>query len=80
MRFGFRRPVPQPPETLVQPQVQPTVQPAVQPTVQPTVQPKTRLPGWRLWLPLLFQTGLIVAVPAQDAYTYFTGEQITLQT
>jgi uncharacterized membrane-anchored protein len=39
-----------------------------------------RLPGWRLWLPLLLQTGLILAVPAQDAYTYTTGREITLQT
>jgi uncharacterized membrane-anchored protein len=31
-------------------------------------------------LPLLFQTGLILAVPAQDAYTYLAGRQITLQT
>lgn len=39
-----------------------------------------RLPGWRLWVPLLFQTGLILFVPAQDAYTYVAGKQITLQT
>jgi uncharacterized membrane-anchored protein len=67
MRFGFRRSVPQP-KPLVQPH---------QP-MQTEVQP--RLPGWRFWLPLLFQTGLIVALPAQDAYTYFAGQQITLQT
>lgn len=39
-----------------------------------------RLPSWRLWLPLLFQTALILSVPAQDAYTYAVGRQITLQT
>lgn len=39
-----------------------------------------RLPGWRFWLPLLFQAGLILSVPAQDAYTYAVGRQITLQT
>jgi uncharacterized membrane-anchored protein len=39
-----------------------------------------RLPSWRLWLPLLFQTALILGVPAQDAYTYVAGRQITLQT
>ncbi|NJO78792.1 MAG: GDYXXLXY domain-containing protein [Cyanobacteria bacterium RM1_2_2] len=59
------------PETLLQPQ---------QPQVQPAEATTRRLPGWRLWLPLLFQVGLVVAVPAQDAYTYATGKQITLQT
>lgn len=58
-------------------QLQPTV---VDPRQQPTQQSGRRLPGWRLWLPLLFQTGLILAVPAQDAYTYATGKPITLQT
>ncbi|NJO44039.1 MAG: GDYXXLXY domain-containing protein [Cyanobacteria bacterium CRU_2_1] len=38
------------------------------------------LPGWRLWLPLLFQALIIVAVPARDAYTYVAGKPITLQT
>ena len=40
----------------------------------------TRLPGWRFWAPLALQAALIVAIPAQDAYTYMTGEQVTLQT
>jgi len=39
-----------------------------------------RLPGWRLWVPLLFQSLLIIAVPAQDAFTYATGKTIVLQT
>ncbi len=39
-----------------------------------------QLPGWRLWLPLLMQTALIVAIPARDAYTYATGRTVVLQT
>lgn len=39
-----------------------------------------RLPGWRLWVPLLMQTALIVAIPARDAYTYVTGKTVVLQT
>lgn len=42
--------------------------------------PSRRLPGWRLWVPLLFQSMLIVAVPAQDAYTFATGRTVVLQT
>ena len=64
---------------LLQPPVQPQVQPHVEPQVQ-AIEATWRLPGWRLWLPLLFQVGLVVAVPAQDAYTYATGKPITLQT
>lgn len=67
------------PETL--PELSPELfhQPSTQPQVQ-SIQATQRLPGWRLWLPLLFQVGLVVAVPAQDAYTYATGSPITLQT
>lgn len=39
-----------------------------------------RLPGWRLWVPLTLQLGLIVAIPAQNAWTFVTGEAVTLQT
>jgi uncharacterized membrane-anchored protein len=39
-----------------------------------------RIPGWRFWLPLICQAAFIVAVPAQDAYTYATGRTIVLQT
>lgn len=39
-----------------------------------------RLPGWRFWVPLTLQLGLIVAIPAQDAWTFVTGEAVTLQT
>ncbi len=47
------------------------------PTVVP---PRPALPFWRLALPLLFQVGLIMAIPAQSAYTYFTGRTVVLQT
>lgn len=47
---------------------------------QPALEVSRRLPGWRLWAPLLLQTALILAVPAQDAYTFVVGRQITLQT
>ena len=50
---------------------------------QPQLAPlptRRRLPGWRLWLPLLIQAGLIAFVPAHDAYTYATGRLVTLQT
>lgn len=35
---------------------------------------------WQFWPPLLFQTALILAVPAQSAYTYYTGKTVVLQT
>lgn len=35
---------------------------------------------WRFWLPLLFQTGLILAVPAQAIYTQLSGKTVILQT
>lgn len=35
---------------------------------------------WRFWLPLLFQTGLILVVPAQVIYTQLTGKTVILQT
>jgi len=38
------------------------------------------LPIWRFWLPLLFQTTLILAVPAQAIYTQLTGKTVILQT
>ena len=37
-------------------------------------------PIWRFWVPLLFQTALILAVPAQSAYTQLTGKTVILQT
>jgi len=60
---------------------QPDIQPDIQPdsSHSPPIAP-SRLSGWWFWLPLLFQTGLILTVPAQDAYTYVTGRPVTLQT
>lgn len=53
--------------------------PALEPLPE-TEAPSRRLPGWRFWLPLVFQSALIIAVPAQDAYTYATGKTVVLQT
>lgn len=39
-----------------------------------------RLPSWRLWVPLLLQTGLILASPVQPFYTQLTGKTVILQT
>jgi uncharacterized membrane-anchored protein len=39
-----------------------------------------RLPAWRMWVPLLLQIGLIVAVPAPSVYTFITGKTVVLQT
>lgn len=39
-----------------------------------------RLPAWRLWAPLLLQTGLILALPAQSFYIQLTGKTVVLQT
>ena len=39
-----------------------------------------RIPGWRFWIPLLLQIGLIAAVPAQAVYTFVTGKTVILQT
>lgn len=38
------------------------------------------IPAWRFWLPLLFQTVLILSVPAQAVYTHLTGKTVILQT
>lgn len=35
---------------------------------------------WRFWVPLLFQTALVLAVPAQALYTQLTGKTVILQT
>ena len=64
-------------------------QPGDKPDTQPDTQPNAPLPqlktaahrsGRWFWLSLALQTGLILAVPAQDAYTYATGRPVTLQT
>jgi len=38
------------------------------------------LPIWRFAVPLLFQVGLILALPAQSIYTHITGKTVVLQT
>jgi uncharacterized membrane-anchored protein len=38
------------------------------------------LPQWRLWLPLILQTALIIIVPAPLVYTHITGKTVVLQT
>lgn len=40
----------------------------------------SNLPGWRFFLPLIFQAGLILAVPGQAFYTSITGRIVILQT
>lgn len=39
-----------------------------------------RLSAKRLWFPLLLQTGLILAIPAQTLYTQLTGKTVIIQT
>lgn len=39
-----------------------------------------KLPIWRFWLPLFFQSVLILTVPAQAVYTYLSGKTVILQT
>ena len=41
---------------------------------------ENRLPWVRLWVPLFFQTALILTVPLQKLYTYQTGKLVILQT
>lgn len=50
------------------------------PVLEGTQTQLLRLPGWRLWVPLLLQTGLILAAPAQPFYTQVTGKTVVLQT
>ncbi|MBW4665715.1 MAG: GDYXXLXY domain-containing protein [Chroococcus sp. CMT-3BRIN-NPC107] len=38
------------------------------------------LPIWRFVVPLLFQVGLILALPSQSVYTHITGKTVILQT
>lgn len=40
----------------------------------------TTLRSWRFWLPLAFQTALIVAIPAQAIWVHVTGKTAILQT
>jgi uncharacterized membrane-anchored protein len=74
---------PQQPSQPSQPQIEFPPSPPTAPQKQSTpLTPDSsrRLPIWRLWVPLLFQAVLIIAVPARDAYTYVAGRSITLQT
>ncbi|MDJ0616501.1 MAG: GDYXXLXY domain-containing protein [Calothrix sp. MO_192.B10] len=46
-----------------------------------SAQPSTKpLAIWRFVLPLLIQTGMILAIPAQAVYTHITGKTAILQT
>ncbi|NEO84240.1 MAG: GDYXXLXY domain-containing protein [Spirulina sp. SIO3F2] len=49
-------------------------------TLYPFLQLMKPLPLWRFGLPLLLQTLIILAVPAQAMLTYFTGRTVILQT
>jgi uncharacterized membrane-anchored protein len=55
-------------------------QPVTEPLLEPTTPPQRKLPVWRLWVPLLFQAALVLAVPGQDIYTYAFGKPVVLQT
>ncbi|PSB01706.1 GDYXXLXY domain-containing protein [Merismopedia glauca] len=35
---------------------------------------------WRLWLPLVFQSAIIIAIPAQSFYTLMTGKTVVFKT
>lgn len=50
---------------------------ATEPSLIPST---TKIPVWRFAVPLLLQTALILAVPAQAVYTHITGTTIFLQT
>lgn len=41
---------------------------------------RTSLPWWKFAVPLVLQTGLILAVPAQAVYTHVTGRTVILET
>lgn len=38
------------------------------------------IPAWKLWVPLLIQISIILALPAQAVYTRLTGKTVILQT
>ena len=44
-----------------------------------SIKPKPT-PNWRFFVPLIFQSALILAVPAQAVYTLLSGRTIILQT
>ena len=45
-----------------------------------TPPPATPFRRWRFWIPLILQTALIAAVPAQAVYTHLTGRTVVLKT
>ncbi len=50
-------------------------------SIAPTlVEPQKRMPAWRLWVPLLLQTAIVLAAPAQPLYTTLTGKTVVLKT
>jgi len=50
------------------------------PTAPATTAAAKPLPWRRLWIPLLIQIALILAIPAQAIYTSLTGRTVVLQT
>lgn len=51
------------------------------PETNQTISPgNTALPWWRFAVPLVLQTALILAVPAQAVYTHLTGTTVILET
>ena len=49
-------------------------------SLPPTPESPRPISIWRFWAPLLFQTVLILAVPAQAVYTQLTGKTVILKT
>ncbi|MBD2539124.1 GDYXXLXY domain-containing protein [Coleofasciculus sp. FACHB-SPT36] len=50
-------------------------------SIAPTlIEPQKRMPAWRLWVPLLLQTAIVLAAPAQPLYTNLTGKTVVLKT
>jgi uncharacterized membrane-anchored protein len=48
--------------------------------MQANIQDTRQLPSWKLWIPLLFQTAIVLGIPAQSFYTSVTGKNIILKT
>lgn len=50
-------------------------------SIAPTlVEQQKRMPAWRLWVPLLLQTAIVLAAPAGPLYTILTGKTVVLKT
>lgn len=52
---------------------------AAHPDPMPPARPRPRM-AWRFWVALVLQVAIVAIVPAQSAYTYFTGTPVVLQT